>query len=152
MPKMKVSVLVVALRSPVLVGVYNDNKLIKNYETTDMTSDALPSIFKDILEKYELTNLYYANGPGSYMSIKLTFIFLRTLSITHNVSLGASSAFNFCDNMPIKALGKKYFVLEGDEIVLETITPVVTKFKIPDRLNEIEFSDENEPNYILPAV
>jgi hypothetical protein len=74
------------------------------------------------------------------------------LSITHNVILRASSAFNFCDNQPIKALGKKYFVLKDDEVILETIAPVQTIFALPNSLEKIVFSDDYEPNYVLPAV
>jgi hypothetical protein len=152
MHKPKISALVVALKSPVLVGIYSQNRLIKEFESTDMTSDALPMIFEDILKEYELDNLYYANGPGSYMSIKLTFIFLRTLSITQKAKLMSSSAFEFCNNMPIKALGKKYFVLKDDKIVLETIEPMQTIFTLPQDLSDVSFSDDYEPNYILPAV
>jgi tRNA A37 threonylcarbamoyladenosine modification protein TsaB len=150
--KKTVSVLVVALKSPLLIGIYESGVLIRTLHCEEKTSDALPKTFKEILEEYTLENLYYANGPGSYMSIKITYIFLRTIAITQNIRLYAGSAFNFCNNMPIKALGKKYFVKKGDEVVLETIEPLETHFELPADLNTVKFSLDNEPNYILPAV
>ena len=152
MQKPKISALVIALKSPVIVGIYKDNVLIQTIQSEDMTSDALPKIFDDILDKYSLENLYYANGPGSYMSIKLTFIFLRTLAIIHDIKLFASSAFGFCDNQPIKALGKKYFVLVDGDIELQTIEPVLTEFTLPQNLLDVILEDNYEPNYVLPAV
>ena len=110
MQKPKISVLVVALKSPVLVGVYQNSILIKEIKSKDKTTQSLPYIFQGLLEKYDLENLYYANGPGSYMSIKITYIFLRTLAISKGIQLFASCAFNFCNNSPIKALGKKFFI------------------------------------------
>ncbi|XPV52291.1 MAG: hypothetical protein ACNI3H_07725 [Halarcobacter ebronensis] len=53
------------------------------------------------------------------MAIKVAYIFLKTLRITKNIPLYASNGFNFNNNSPIKALGKKYFIKEDDIIKVD---------------------------------
>ena len=66
----KVDIVLVALSSPILVGIYEDKKLIDSITTDEKSSEVLPIIFKDLLDKYDIQNLFYANGPGSFMAIK----------------------------------------------------------------------------------
>lgn len=76
-----VDVVCVTLSSPILIGIYEDKKLIETISTEEKTSDILPKIFENILQKYEIKNLFYAKGPGSFMAIKITYLFLKSLSI-----------------------------------------------------------------------
>ena len=92
-----------------MVGVYENKKLIKKYENDGVTSDILPLIFEKILNEYKINRIYYVNTPGSYMAIKVAYVFLKTLSITKNIELKSCSGFEFNGNSPIKALGKKIF-------------------------------------------
>jgi tRNA A37 threonylcarbamoyladenosine modification protein TsaB len=118
------------------------------------TSDTLPKLFKNILDKYQLHTLYYAKGPGSFMAIKVSYIFLRTLSITYNIPLYATEGFTFNANHPIKATGALYFMKKDGKISTKKIkAPVEPKdFILPQRLEPALFTEDIEPLYVLPAV
>ena len=73
----EVDILLIALTSPIKIGVYENSKLIESIESEEKSSDILPLIFKDLQEKYRLKKLFYANGPGSFMAIKVAYIFLN---------------------------------------------------------------------------
>ena len=152
---MTVSVVVVSISSPILIGIYKENVLIDSIQNEGKTSDVLPLIFDDLLQKYTISNIYYANGPGSYMAIKISYIFLKTLSITKKIPLKAVSGFVFNDNSPIKALGKKYFFNgQDDKITIDFIEDLeeLKDFKLPNDISNISFSEDTLPNYHLPAV
>ena len=152
---MIVSVVVVSISSPILIGIYKDDMLIDTVQSEGKTSDVLPSIFDELLKKYSITNIYYANGPGSYMAIKISYVFLKTLSITKKIPLKAASGFVFNENSPIKALGKKYFFNgQNDKITIDFIEDLeeLKDFKLPNDISKISFSEDTLPNYHLPAV
>ena len=152
---MTVSIVVVSISSPILIGIYENNVLINSIKNEGKTSDVLPLIFDELLQKYTISNIYYANGPGSYMAIKISYIFLKTLSITKKIPLKAVSGFVFNDNSPIKALGKKYFFNgQDDKITIDFIEDLeeLKDFKLPNDISNISFSEDTLPNYHLPAV
>lgn len=135
------------------VGVYLNNKLIKNFITKEHTSELLPEIFKEILEKFICKRVFFARGPGSFMAIKITYIFLRALSITKNIELLATDGFYFNDNKPIKSMKKMYFIKEGEDIVTKFFEEEQdSEFRLPKTLKIENFSKDIEPLYILPAV
>ena len=149
----KIDVLLIALSSPIMVGIYEDSKLIDTIISEEKSSDILATIYKDIFEKYDVNRLYFANGPGSFMAIKVAYIFLKSISIIKNIELFATDAFKFNENNPIKAIGKLYFVKISQEIKtqkLDTIPTVV--FKLPKLLNHNEFSSNTTPLYKIGAV
>ncbi len=80
-------VLVICISNPLLIGIYKNKKLLKTYELDGKVSDTLDKTFCIILKNYEISNIYYVNTPGSYMSIKLSYIFLKTISIVKNIQL-----------------------------------------------------------------
>ena len=142
-----------ALGSPLLVGIYKDRKLIKRIESEAKTSEALPLIFKDIVDKYTLKSIYFARGPGSFMAIKLAYIFFKTLQITTNIDLFGCEGFVFNNNRPIKAVGDLYFVKENGKIVTKKLSGIKeAHFFLPNSLDEIECSKEVSPLYVIPAV
>jgi len=150
-----ISVLVISISSPILVGIYKDNNLVETISKEGKTSDILPDIFDDILQKYSITSILYANGPGSYMAIKVAYIFLKTLCITKNLNFKATDAFYFNDNSPIKALGKKYFFkAQNDKITIDFLNDgeKIKEFILPNKLNMSIFKDDTLPNYNLPVV
>ncbi|NCO02015.1 MAG: hypothetical protein GW906_09315 [Epsilonproteobacteria bacterium] len=152
MPK-KVDILLIALSSPILIGVYENRQLIDSIESKEKSSDVLPLLFDELLKKYEVQNLFYANGPGSFMAIKIAYIFLKSISILKNIPLFARDAFYFNNNQPIKAIGKLYFVKISSEIKtqkLETV-PEMT-FSLVDVLKYNEFSKIATPLYEIGAV
>lgn len=154
--KKNINVLVIAVSSPLFIGIYDENYgLIETIEKDGKTSDILPSLFKDILLKYSVGNLYYTNGPGSYMAIKVAYMFLKSISITKNIELFGCSAFSFNGNSPIKALGKKYFFNSKDgNITIDFLkeNDKIEEFRLPNILDVNIFTKESLPTYNLPAV
>jgi len=138
-----------------LIGIYKNNKLFKTIEKEGKTSDTLPLVFEDLLKDITIDEIYFVNGPGSYMAIKVAYIFLKTFSQIKNIPFFACSGFEVNHNSPIKALGKKYFVLDKNGIIkLETINlnTKVDNFYLPNNLDSIKFSNNTLPNYHLPSV
>ena len=152
MPLPQAEVVVVALGTPLLVGVYQEGRLIERYTSDEKTSEALPKIFKDILKKYDLRRIYYAKGPGSFMAIKLAYIFLETLRVARNIELVGCEGFVFNNNAPIKAMGNLYFVKEEEKIVTKKLEDVKSGFTLPASTKELQCSGERAPLYVLPAV
>jgi tRNA A37 threonylcarbamoyladenosine modification protein TsaB len=152
MPK-SVDILLIALSSPIQIGIYENANLVDTISTTQKSSDALPLIFEEIFKKYKVEKLFYANGPGSFMAIKVAYIFLKSISILKKIPLFATDAFYFNENHPIKAIGKLYFVKISSEIKtqkLETVTEA--PFKLPDILEYDEFTKTVTPLYMIGAV
>jgi tRNA A37 threonylcarbamoyladenosine modification protein TsaB len=153
--KKQVDLLIISLTSPLLIGIYEGNTLLEKLESNEKTSEILPSLIEDILQRYEINNLYYARGPGSFMAIKITYLFLKTLSITLEVPLLATDGFTFNQNSPIKAAGSLYFCKENGMITTQKVDiskKKITPFALPVHLDKKFFTKENEPLYILPAV
>jgi len=152
---MKVKVLVISLASPLLVGLYKDSELIKTYEVEGKTSDILPKVFEEVLKNHTLETIYYVNGPGSYMAIKVAYLFLQTLSIVYNITLYSADGFTFNENTPIKALGKKYFFKQHDgTIKIDFLNDgdIIRRFTLPKVLKWENFNKNPLPNYNLPAI
>ncbi len=154
MPTHNVTCLVNSIATPLQVGIYQNETLITHYEVEGKTSDVLPQIFEEILKKYTIEQLVYVNGPGSYMAIKVAYIFLKTLSITKQIPLKACSGFDLNDQSPIKALGKKYFILKDKNITVSFCDEktIINDFTLPKQLGVLGLSDDTLPNYQLPVV
>jgi tRNA A37 threonylcarbamoyladenosine modification protein TsaB len=147
------SVVIISIASPLLIGVYRDDLLIETIEKNKKTSDILLQVLMDISARYNYEQVIYTNGPGSYMSIKLTYITLRTLEIIKGLKIYACDAFSLNNQNPIKAMGKLYFIKEKDTIITKKFDEVVEqRFKLPSMLSEVTILSNNEPLYILPAV
>ncbi|MDF1883827.1 hypothetical protein JHD49_07760 [Sulfurimonas sp. SAG-AH-194-C21] len=149
----EVDILLVALTSPIKIGVYENSQLIQTIESEEKSSDILPLLFRDLQNKYEIKKLFYANGPGSFMAIKVAYVFLKSLSILKNIPLFATDAFYFNKNGPIKAIGKLHFVKIASEIKTQKleIAPEVV-FTLPNVLDYNEFSTDAAPLYMIGAV
>lgn len=149
----KIDVLCITLSSPILIGIYEEKKLIEVIESTEKSSNILPMIFQTILDKYEISALFYVNGPGSFMAIKIAYIFLKSLSILKDVPLYSADGFYFNNNAPIKAIGKLFFVKILSEIETQKLeTAPVASFQLPDVLEYKDFSNETAPLYKIAAV
>lgn len=153
MHKKNVDLVVLALNSPIMVGVYEDKKLIDSVITEEKSSEILPVIYETLEKSYNINNLFYANGPGSFMAIKVAYIFLKSLSILKNIPLFATDAFYFNKNQPIKAVGKLYFVKTSTGIETKKFDEVtISDFKLPDFLNYNDFDIKTAPEYGIGAV
>lgn len=149
----KVDLLLITLSSPLQIGVYENNELIETIQSEKKSSDILPVMFDELLKRYQIQKLFYANGPGSFMAIKVAYVFLKSMSILKNIPLLATDAFYFNNNTPIKAVGKLYFVKIASEIKtqkLESIPQCI--FTLPSVLDYDEFSTNTEPLYMIGAV
>ncbi len=149
----EVDVVLITLSSPIQVGIYENNNLTDIITTEEKSSDVLPKIFQKIFQEYEVKNLFYANGPGSFMAIKVAYIFLKSLSILKKIPLFATDAFYFNKNQPIKAIGKLYFVKIASEIKTEKLLEVQeAEFLLPEVLKYDDFSNTTLPLYAIGAV
>jgi len=149
----KVDVVLVALSSPILLGIYEDKKLIDTIITEEKSSEVLPMIFKELLAKYDIQNLFYANGPGSFMAIKVSYVFLKSLSILKKIPLYARDAFYFNNNQPIKAIAKLFFVKISSEIKTQKLEKAPeSEFILKNVLEYSEFSKQSTPLYVIGAV
>jgi len=146
-----VDIVAIVVSKPILVGVYENNKLIRTIKKEGKTSDILPIIFDELLKSYYINSIVYTKGPGSFMAIKLAYVFFKTLQITNNINFLAVDAFYFNENKPIKAVGNSYFVKKEGIITLEK-EKSEGEFILPKNLNKNDFSEEVEPLYVLKAV
>jgi len=148
-----VDLVFITLSSPLQVGIYEDSKLVRTIVSDEKSSEVLPKIFEQLSKEYSVKRLFYANGPGSFMAIKITYIFLKSMSILKNIPLFATDAFYFNKNQPIKAIGKLYFVKISSEIETQKLeTAPEVKFLLPDVLEYNDFSTAASPLYAIGAV
>ena len=149
-----IKILVITISNPLLIGIYEDKKLINEYKLDGKTSDLLPNLFEKLLKEYEINRIIYVNSPGSFMAIKIAYIFLKTISISKNIELLASEGFLFNENSPIKALGKKYFIKDENKIKVDFLEKdcIIRDFKLPMCIEKYNFNKETLPIYNLPAV
>lgn len=149
----KVDVLLIALTSPIQIGIYENQKQIEIISSEEHASEVLPTLFQDIMQRFEVEHLIYTNGPGSFMAIKISYIFLQTLSIVKNIPLLAADAFEFNGNSPIKAVGKLCFVKNTDTITTQIFPEVPSNcFILPQHIDVNKFSTETAPFYGIGAV
>ena len=147
------TILIISISSPLLIGVYKNNKLLESIESNEKTSEVLLKILSELQLKYNYSKLLYTNGPGSYMAIKLTYITLRSLEILKGIPFSGCNAFDLNGNKPIKAMGKLYFIKENNTIITKKIDEAVEqRFELPSLLSDVTILDNNRPLYILPAV
>ncbi len=148
-----VDIVLVTLTSPIKIGIYENNMLLDSIESSEKSSDVLPLIFESLFKKYNIQKLFYANGPGSFMAIKVTYVFLKSISILKNIPLFATDAFYFNKSQPIKAIGKLYFVKISSEIKTQKLeTAPEVEFTLRDVLDYNEFSTNTAPLYMIGAV
>lgn len=145
--------MVIALSSPLHVGIYEEGYLIEAHQSEDKTSEALPKLFQELMSHYAPLSLLYAKGPGSFMAIKISYLFLKTMSIVYQIPFLGTDGFTFNEGRPIRALRHLYFIKE--EGVIQTVVmhePKESLFSLPSFLDKHSFSEDNQPLYVLPAV
>ncbi|MBZ7931813.1 MULTISPECIES: tRNA threonylcarbamoyladenosine biosynthesis protein TsaB [Campylobacter] len=139
-----------ALSKPLMLGIYKNNLLVKSITSYEKASEFIPKILQELLQDFTFDELIYANGPGSFMGIKISYVSLSTLSIVRNIPLFAISAFELNNNQPISAHKEMCFVKKGDEIFLEKATS--GEFVLPLNLSKLNKKNDNLPFYFLPAI
>ncbi|CCF80478.1 Inactive homolog of metal-dependent proteases,putative molecular chaperone [Helicobacter bizzozeronii CCUG 35545] len=150
--------LVLALQSPIKVGVYDhQGSFLHAFQSPKQASFALAEIFDALLawtkdHQLVLQAIYYAKGPGSLMAMKLAHVFLHTFSLVRSLELYSALGFAFNNNAPIKAFGKMGYVLEGDQIRLVPCDSQLPPLNLPKHLDRTLFTQDNQPIYLLPPV
>ena len=141
------------LAKPLQIGIYKDNLLVDLITTDEMTSDILLPLLKELLQKYEISKIIYANGPGSHMATKITYVLLKTLNLIKDIPVFAVSGFELNNNKPIKALGKLYFIKEKETIITKLFQEKIKdNFFMPKSIEDIKLEANIEPNYNIDAV
>ncbi|BCZ18814.1 Universal bacterial protein YeaZ [Helicobacter sp. NHP19-012] len=148
------------MQEPTQVGVYAlDGQFLHAFSSNERTNTALIQIFKILLKWLEARHLniqalYYVRGPGSFMAMKLTHIFVHAWVLLNPVPLHSALGFAFNENSPIKAFGKSFYVCEDDQVALKTFEspPACQEMRLPPTLDPLLFAADNEPLYFLPPV
>ncbi len=148
-----VELLLIAVTSPILAAIYKDGECIESYRREGKCSEVLPPLLHDILYNYRVEAVYYANGPGSFMAIKIAYVMAKTVSSALDIPLYATDAFAFNGGRPIKAIGRSCFVKKEGSIRIEPdCSEEAAPFYAPKRLDRSIFCERSEPLYVLPAV
>jgi len=63
------TLIIISIASPIVLGVYRDGILVEEIESSGKTSDILVDLISDIIDRYPISYMIYARGPGSYMAI-----------------------------------------------------------------------------------
>ncbi|TEY03201.1 tRNA threonylcarbamoyladenosine biosynthesis protein TsaB [Campylobacter sp. US33a] len=133
-----------------MLGVYENNNLIKKYQSDERASEFLPKILDELLQDFDVQKLIYANGPGSYMGIKVSFLIFKTLSIVKNIPLYGINAFCLNDFKPISANNHFCFVFEEGKILLKK--EKAGEFFMPENIEKLKLNEDNLPFYFIDAV
>ncbi|MGL2669536.1 tRNA threonylcarbamoyladenosine biosynthesis protein TsaB [Helicobacter pylori] len=157
---MELDLALISLGEGVLLGVYQDNFLCTSYTSKSKTSEALVEVFSQLFKDFKnpalpaIKGVYYAKGPGSFTSLKLTHIFLHTLALIHDFELYSTTGFDFNDNTPILAYANKYFVSKETESLsdFKDLKIAPKDFMLPPFLEKDKFTQLNTPFYILSPI
>ena len=148
-----IDLVIVAIESPLLIGIYQKNILIEVISAEGQTSEVLPIAFQKIQSKFIIKRVLFANGPGSFMAIKINYVFLRTVASVLNIELFSRDAFFFNSNTPVKALNNMFFVKRDKKIYIERISDFINvDFSLPNKFEVDRYSKKIEPLYILPFL
>ncbi len=154
--------MLISLGEGVLLGVYQNNSLKASYTSKAKTSEALVEVFLQLFKDFKnlypaspvIKGVYYAKGPGSFTSLKLTHIFLHTLASIYDFELYSTTGFDFNDNTPILAYANQYFVSKEMESLrdFKDLRVLPKDFMLPSYLEKDKFTQSNTPFYILPPI
>ncbi|MCQ2676140.1 tRNA (adenosine(37)-N6)-threonylcarbamoyltransferase complex dimerization subunit type 1 TsaB [Helicobacter pylori] len=157
---MELDLALISLGDGVSLGVYQNNFLCTSYTSKSKTSEALVEVFSQLFKDFKnptlpaIKGVYYAKGPGSFTSLKLTHVFLHTLALIHDFELYSTTGFDFNDNTPILVYANKYFVSRERESLTDfkDLEILPKDFKLPSFLEKDKFTQLNTPFYILPPI
>ncbi len=159
---MELDLALISLGDGVLLGVYQNHSLKASYTSKAKTSEALVEVFSQLFKDFKnlypaspvIKGVYYAKGPGSFTSLKLTHIFLHTLASIYDFELYSTTGFDFNDNTPILAYANQYFVSKEMESLrdFKDLKVLPKDFMLPSYLEKDKFTQSNTPFYILPPI
>ncbi|WP_120946384.1 hypothetical protein [Helicobacter labacensis] len=149
---------VLALQSPVQMGVYVHGVLRYSLVSSCKTSEALGVLFARVrawmaCHGYRLGAIYYAVGPGSFMAMKLVHVFVHTVASAQNLKLYGALGFAFNAYQPIKAFGNSYYCYHQGTIYLSPLSnPTTQNMRLPILLKSHIFGVDPKPLYLLPPI
>lgn len=154
MPKLPVTVLLISASRPMRLAVYDRvGAKLESFESDAPATESFYPLFKAIDEKYAIEKLAYARGPGSFMGLKLGYVFMQTLALARNLPFTAASSFVLSDGAPVQAHGKRWFAQEANGIGVKLFEAAPEdRLLPPDRLDLNLFDTNTEPDYFMPAV
>lgn len=146
--------LFLTVASPFSLGVYNSDTLIREYAASGKASDVLPPMIDEAIKEFAPSEIYYTNGPGNHMSLKIAFVSLKALCVIKKIPLYGVSPFVFNGNSPIKAFGNSYFVSTLGKIELEIFEeePTLLPAALPKCTDFEELKGSDEPLFLLSVV
>lgn len=150
----KVSVLLISATRPMRLAVYDETGArIESHESDAPATESLYPLFKSIDDRYEITRLAYAKGPGSFMGLKLGYVFLQSFALARKLPFTAASSFALSGGNPVHAHGKRWFTQRGDQVGVQTfeVAPEASLLP-PERIDFSVFEPACEPEYLMPAV
>jgi tRNA A37 threonylcarbamoyladenosine modification protein TsaB len=152
LPK-RYDLLIVSISSPLLLGVYEEGRLIETFSSELQTSQILLPLIQKVLKKYPISRMIYTRGPGSYMAIKLTYLTLKTLEIMKGIPCVGCSGFALNGGEPIKAVGNLYFIKQKETIITEKFEQSIhANFALPECIDDLVLDEVSTPDYVLPAI
>lgn len=142
--------IIVSLSTPLIIGVYENGELKDELKSEKQSSDALIELLAQLKNSYKIKRIIYANGPGSFMGLKISYVILRIFCDINNIAFGAISAFSLTQNAAVSAKKGFCFVLEKDKISIQKGQG--SPFLLPKTLENLNISKDALPNYVLDAL
>ncbi|BCX79872.1 glycoprotease [Campylobacter sp. 19-13652] len=154
-----------------MCGVYDEGgDLVFEHSSNEHTSDALISILSQVSKTHDIHRIIYANGPGSYMGLKVSYVTLKSYCVVKNCDFYAVSGFELNGGGSVRATKTMSFIKEyinkdsskehlsqifsdGDgEYIVRLASIEASEFKLPLNLNTLQTSADTVPMYFTQAV
>ena len=100
--------------------------------------------------QFNLQKIIYANGPGSFMGVKVAYVVLKTISIVKECEFYAVSGFELNGGAPIRANKNLSFVDMPEGVKLQKAQ--AGEFCLPQNLGVLNLNYDTLPNYVIQAV
>ena len=131
------------------MGVYEDGVLAREISSEEHASEGLVRILRTF--KFEIDGIIYANGPGSFMGLKVAYVILRTFCLAKNIKFEAVSGFELNGGAPIRA-NKAFCFVRGENGGVKLAKAQAGEFRLPPTLSNLNKSEDVLPNYVIGAV
>lgn len=152
---MERTLLLCAANSPALLGIYEGDCLVHHFCDNSKTDVALVNLFQNVFNEQRcykgIDRIILARGPGRHTSLKLSYIFAKTLSVVYSIPMFGIECFELNANQPIFAFGHSYFVKKGSQIQLAH-NQQAGVFVLPQSLNGLELTNDCTPLYVLGPI
>ncbi|MDR2151963.1 MAG: hypothetical protein LBO72_03995 [Helicobacteraceae bacterium] len=148
------TILLIGATKPARLGVYNENgDRLENFTIEAPLTEGLYPLMKSIDERFKITKLLYARGPGSFMGLKLSYLFCKSFAIARDIPFLAADSFALSGGKPILSRQNRRFTKNADTIEIEIFdTPFEEALLPPETLDLSMFDAQTPPNYILSAA